>query len=445
MDLAADILIIGAGPAGLNAALGASRSSRRPDILMVDENPSIGGQIWRRSAPAWASRLIETASDHRIRFLSSTTVLQRLGPQSVLAATRQPDGAGMADGTRIDFEKVVLACGARELFLPFPGWTLPGVVGAGGAQALVKSGLNIAGRRVVVAGSGPLLLAVARFLRSKGAVVPMIAEQASPEALRRFALSLIKHPSKAIQGAILRAGLAAVPYRAGSWPIRAEGNDRLERVTIRQQTGEVDVSCDLLACGFGLVPSTHVASILGCTTRDGRVVTDDMLLTTAPGTYSAGEVNGIGGVGCAKIEGKMAGLAAAGLLDQARRLLPARARARRFAALLERAFALRHELTSLARPDTILCRCEDIACDQVRPFATWREAKIHSRCGMGSCQGKVCGPIARYLFGLDPGDARPPSVPVEVARLSAPADPESGTAPHGITALESSSHGDANH
>ncbi|MBL8962816.1 MAG: FAD-dependent oxidoreductase [Phycisphaerae bacterium] len=421
MDHSCDILIIGAGPAGLHAARAASRSTRRPSILLVDENPSIGGQIWRRGAPAWAGRLLAGANACSISYLSSTTVLQRLGPRAVLASTLTPSGRGPI-AARITFDTVILATGARELFLPFPGWTLPGVVGAGGAQALVKSGLDVTGKRMVVAGSGPLLLAVAGFLRSRGALVAAIAEQAPPAAIRRFALSLAGYPTKAFQGLMLRARLASVPYWTGAWPIRATGTDRIERVTIRRGDRDVEIPCDLLACGFGLVPSIHLAAVMGCEIRDGRVVTDDLLTTTAPHVLCAGEANGIGGVECAAIEGEMAGLAAAGMIDPARRLLPARARARRFAALLDSAFAPRSELSSLASPDTILCRCEDVTTGEVKPYTTWREAKIHARCGMGSCQGRVCGPIARYLFGLDPGDARPPAAPVDVAFLAA-ADP----------------------
>src|SRR6185436_2629871 len=149
----------------------------------------------------------------------------------------------------IRYKQLILATGARERLLPFPGWTLPNVCGAGGLQALVKSGLPIEGKRVVVAGSGPLLLAVAAYMRKLGAQIPLIAEQAPLKRLFMFGLSLLGSPAKAVQAAALRGRLAGVSYRTGCWVTAAEGDEKLRSVKLRQDSRTLVVECDYLACG----------------------------------------------------------------------------------------------------------------------------------------------------------------------------------------------------
>src|SRR5262249_10293659 len=159
---------------------------------------------------------------------------------------------------------LVLATGARERFLPFPGWTLPNVMGAGGLQALVKSGLPIAGKRVAVAGSGPLLLAVAKYLREHGAQVPLVAEQAAGASGDRFGLGLIRHPSKWAQAVAIRAGLMGTRYLTSCWPVSAKGSERLESVEFQRAGKTWTEACDYLACGFGLIPNLELPMLLGC-------------------------------------------------------------------------------------------------------------------------------------------------------------------------------------
>src|SRR5439155_8490414 len=160
-----DILIAGAGPAGIAAACAASEGGG--SIGVVDASPAAGGQIWRGETSPWLKRFDAA----RVEFLAHTQVLDAPSPGTLLACS-----AG--EPIELSFNSLILATGARELFLPFPGWTLPNVIGAGGLQALVKGGWPISDRRVIVAGTGPLLLAVAKYLRKRGATVPLIAEQA---------------------------------------------------------------------------------------------------------------------------------------------------------------------------------------------------------------------------------------------------------------------------
>src|SRR5262249_48803875 len=133
----------------------------------------------------------------------------------------------------IAYSKLILCTGARERFLPFPGWTLPNVMGAGGLQAMVKSGVPIEGRSVVVAGTGPLLLPVAAYLREHGAQVPLIAEQASRKAVMSFGAGLLRQPGKALQAIGLTRRLAGIPYRFGCWPVEAKGNAKVESVVVQ--------------------------------------------------------------------------------------------------------------------------------------------------------------------------------------------------------------------
>src|SRR5262249_5030468 len=153
-------LIIGAGPAGLAAATSAALYTK--NVALLDDNPLPGGQIWRQGSaslpPAQAVNWLARLQTSPITAIQQARVVTPLGPQSLLVEV-----AG--EPLELHYEQLILATGARERFLPFPGWTLPGVMGAGGLQALVKGGLPIKGKRIVVAGSGPLLLAVAAYLK----------------------------------------------------------------------------------------------------------------------------------------------------------------------------------------------------------------------------------------------------------------------------------------
>src|SRR5258708_21942577 len=209
-----DILVIGAGPAGLAAACCAAESGRRVGI--VDDNPDLGGQIWRnevaKPSSKEAARWLKRVRLARCEFLPGAQVISQPRPECLLV-----DEKGHA--LELLYRKLIIATGARELFLPFPGWTLPNVMGAGGLQALVKGGLPISGKRVLVAGSGPLLLAVAAYLRQHRAEISMICEQASRATMARFGLALLGQPGKIRQGFSLRRQLAEIPFLTGSWPV----------------------------------------------------------------------------------------------------------------------------------------------------------------------------------------------------------------------------------
>jgi NADPH-dependent 2,4-dienoyl-CoA reductase/sulfur reductase-like enzyme len=284
-------------------------------------------------------------------------------------------------------------------------------------QALVKNGLPIDGKRIVVAGSGPLLLAVAGYLRAHGADVLLIAEQASSVRLAKFGFGLLKYGGKTSQVFALRRELKGVRYLRDCWVVTANGSAKLESVTLQRAGKRWTVSCDYLACGFHLVPNFELAELLDCAIDGGALRVDDFQQTSVPQVYAAGELTGIGGLELSLVEGEIAGLAAAGKHDDARRLFPERAKQRRFADLLNHAFALRDDLKTLAAPETIVCRCEDVVFDRLRAHDSWRAAKLQTRCGMGPCQGRICGSAVEFLFGWKAESVRPPILPVRVESL----------------------------
>jgi D-hydroxyproline dehydrogenase subunit alpha len=404
-----DVLVVGAGPAGLAAAWRAAKSGLR--VSVVDDNPAAGGQIWRgeqaKPSSAEAQEWFERIRSVDIQMINGARVFQQPEAGTLLAET--PEGV-----CELNYTSLVLATGARERFLPFPGWTLPNVMGAGGLQALVKTGLPIEGKRVVVAGSGPLLLAVAAYLRGRGAEVLLIAEQASSVQLVRFGIGSF---SKRSQALALKRQLKGVPYQSGCWVSAAHGEEKLESVTLFRGGKRRQIACDYLACGFHLVPNVELAELLGCLVRDGVVKVDQYQQTTVANVFSAGESTGIGGLELSLVEGEIAGLAAAGNLNEAQKLFPIREKHRKFADLLNRTFALRDELKHLAAPETIVCRCEDVTFERLSVHESWRAAKLQTRCGMGPCQGRVCGGAVEFLFGWRAESVRPPALPVRVESL----------------------------
>ena len=395
----AEVAIIGAGPAGIAAARAAARKAQ---VLLLDDNLRPGGQIWRRNP-----RL--TALPENV---SLKTGVRGLGPwqeRSLLLET--PDGP-----TILQYDRLILATGAREMFLPCKGWTLPNVIGAGALQALIKEGWNIRGKRIVIGGTGPLLLAVASLARKQGGKVLSILEQAPVNRVLAFAAQTALCPGKASQA--IKLGSGALPaYRTSSFMVEAIGKDRLTAVIYQVREKRYQVDCDIAAVGYGLLPNNELAVLMGCETRDRYVVVDHDQQTTVDNVFGAGEITGIGGIEKSMIEGEIAGLRATGQsADHCRRC---RNLSWKFAKLLETSFRLSPALKNLVTDDTVLCRCEDVKFGEVNQFQSWRLAKLQRRIGMGPCQGRVCGPAFSFLCGRELLDQEPVSVrpPVSATTL----------------------------
>jgi len=409
-----DVLVVGAGPAGMAAAQTAATHGLR--VGMIDAHAHPGGQVWRRDVRHGVPRTARQA-------IAALSTVEPLLQSTVLAVQARELLLETPHGSRhLQFDSLVLATGARELLLPFPGWTLPGVNGAGGLQALAKQGWPIAGKRVVVAGSGLLLLAAAATLRKHGARVLGIHEQAPAGAIAAFAWQLRHWPARMMQAVGLRARLAGIPYRTGSIVRAAEGARGLCSVVVEGPRGARRIDCDHLAIGYGLVPDTGLAQLAGCTMdRSGShpvVAVDALLRTSVDGVYAAGEACGIGGLAAARVEGRIAGHMAAGALADASALLPEREHARQFARLLAHCFALSPRVRQLADANTIVCRCEDVRLGAIGAFDDARAARLATRCGMGACQGRICGTALAELGYFPRGGMRPPLFPARLATLA---------------------------
>jgi D-hydroxyproline dehydrogenase subunit alpha len=406
-----DVLVVGGGPAGLAAAVAAARCGKI--VTLADEQFSVGGQIWRGmadSAGTFAERYLAEMFRKNVRILSSATVFDL--PDEQTAALLTPTG-------RLDvrFQSLILATGARELYLPFPGWTLPGVFGAGGLQALVKGGLPIQGKRVLVAGSGPLLMAVAKTLAGKGARIVRILEQAPPGRLRELTLSLWKRPDKLGQSlGFLGVARKLLP---GWWVQEAKGRERLDEVVATDGKQTKTFACDYLACGYGLVPNLELAQLAGCRIVEGFVKVEEFQRTSSGQVFAVGELTAIGGVDAAAVQGAIAGFAAGGAPGLARKLARERQKAHDWAMALAQAYPLREEVLRLAQDNTPVCRCEDVRFGGLQGRGGFRDAKLHTRLGMGACQGRICGAACRAMFGWEEPAVRTPITPVPLRALCA--------------------------
>lgn len=466
------VCIVGAGPAGLAAASEATRSGVR--VILLDAGAGLGGQFWRHAAAG--SQLSGDLHHDRgeyARLASAVGAAEDAGQlvylpeHHVWSLTVQDDGcvvnaicrsqspgvpetrsgtdSGAPTETVVRADYLILATGAYDLQIPFPGWDIPGVMTIGAVQALLKGNDVLAGQRVVLAGTGPFLLPVAAGLAGRGAQVLGVHEAASPLAwLGRLPL-LARNPAKVREAVGYGVTLARhrVPLKQRSTVVAASGPDRLRSVTVARldRTGrlhpgsERTVATDILAVGWGFQPQLELALAAGCALRstasgDAVVQVDHTQRTSQDRVFAAGEATGVGGAQLALAEGTIAGAAAA----RAARLTPGTApvpesayrrrdELRRFAAALDEIYQVPASWLAGVEPDTVLCRCEEVTvADLSRAVALGardlRTAKLLSRAGMGWCQGRICGYATACLVEQQSGTARDPRQGLERAVAS---------------------------
>jgi len=428
-----DVVIVGAGPAGLSAARAAAQTQAHARIAVLDDNPRAGGQVWRHGpayppATALNERLDALLRAGNVDVFSSARVVAPLGDRSLLVESAQH---GVLE---LGCERLILATGARERLLPFPGWTLPGVFGAGGLQALVKGGWPIAGRRVLVGGTGPLLLAAAATLRAEGARVVTIAEEATTSSMARFAGTLARHPRQAWQALRLGMALRGVPMRRATRIAAIEGDGRVVGAVLEGAGGRTrTVACDAVAIGWGLVPQTELAQALGCALAPrlgaAAIVVDDAQRSSVAGVSAAGECTGVAGALAARLQGEIAGTTAAAELrgqpSDTRALATRLAHEHDFAAAVAATFPMPGDWAARLRDDTLVCRCEDVAWSAVRAQPDLRAAKLATRCGMGHCQGRLCHDTLAAMMHWPRLAQRAPLAPAPLAALLAIPEPPS--------------------
>jgi NADPH-dependent 2,4-dienoyl-CoA reductase/sulfur reductase-like enzyme len=215
----------------------------------------------------------------------------------------------------------------------------------------------------------------------------------------------------------LKSKLLSIKYVPDCYVVSAEGNGKLEAVNLARKGKNWQVECDMLAGGFHLVPNIELAQMLGCKVENGCVTVDEFQQTSIENLFCAGEPTGIGGVEKSLIEGKIAGFSVVEEFEKAKELFSERLKSQRFADALNKTFALRDELKKLPHTETIICRCEDVRFGDLKNYDSFREAKLQIRCGMGSCQGRICGAATEFLFDWRNDSVRPPIFPVKLENL----------------------------
>jgi len=468
-----DLAVVGAGPAGLAAAVTALAVGLR--VVLLERGAALGGQYWRQPAPssgpgrleegeladlhhslgtfrALRERVTEGERSRRLRLLLRTQVwtAARSGGLVVLSTAGTGPGA-VAEEVRA--RRLVLATGAHDVALPFPGWDLPGVMTVGGLQALLKGSGVVAGRRVVLGGSGPFLLPVAVGLARRGATVVGVHEASSPRRWARHLPAVARNLDRVAEGVALAAELARlrVPVQVGSMVVRADGTDEVEGVSVQRVDSDGHLvagslrrlEADTVGVGWGFAPVIDLAVTLGCVVRagvDGRLAVgvDGRQRTSVPEVLVAGEASGVGGAGLALAEGELAAYTAFDDLSgplvktpptgpasaQRRRTVGRRgARQRAFASALQQVHPVPAAWTQTLTPQTLLCRCEDVPVQQVlalvaRGADSVRQVRQLTRVGMGWCQGRTCEAACTLLVNGG-GRARATGPPAAHERLVA--------------------------
>jgi len=460
-----DLLIIGSGFAGIAAA--AEFKNSRLRVAVVDENLHVGGQLLRtipqnlgkkeRFRPDYVKRIgfsfIEAAKQNRIDIYNNTRILAIYPDRRVLIER---------EGKRVEelwCGAIIIATGARERYLPFKGWTLPGVYSTGMAQVLMKSSAVLPANRVVVAGTGLFLYSVAYELVKNGAKVPAVYEQSPLLDKLQLMPALMHQVSKAIEGARFMSRLlfSGTAMRFRHRVIEARGSGSVESVVLARvdqhgrtiQGSEKIVPTQALAIGYGFVPNVELLQMAGCqldydVEKGGWVaVTDDHLETCVSSVYAAGEVTGIGGALKSINEGRLAALSIREQIGevpsrlaekQRKKLLWQRSHHMEFVRLFNGLYRIPVAAYDDVPDETIVCRCEDVTVGAVKDairlgLKTPAALKLAVRTGMGNCQGRTCGAILFDLLSgiggtsaldLQPFCVRPPIKPVSIASLINP-------------------------
>lgn len=443
--------MIGAGPAGGEAAL--VLAAHGVDVVLLDENAAAGGQVWRRRFDNAGE---DEGADLRRRLATSSV---RMLPGARVWHLEPADGGFAVDylvggaARQLTCRVLIVATGARERVVPCPGWTLPGVIGLAGATALIKGQGVVPGRTVLVAGSGPLLYALAAELLDRGVRVPAVVDLARRRDWLRAAATLAARPALAATGArwMARIARARVPMLFGHAVGAIEGEARVAAAVVGavdadhapRAGAELRFAVDAVCLGHGLAPTVEAAALLGAGLRfdDGDrswgIVAEADGTTRIPGLFVAGDGVTITGAAAAPLAGRLAASSALRLLRPYRPVGATLGRAHAAAARFGRATALvatpRDGAYAALAPETIACRCESVTVAALDRAITEGATAIGSlkgatRAGMGPCGGRMCADTlaARLAFrcgcplaAVEPGVARSPLRPVPLGTFAA--------------------------
>lgn len=457
------LTIIGAGPAGITAASVAAEAGVK--VTVIDDNPTPGGQYYRQSPPEFdisdqaaahsghseAAALYAKLDHPNIQMVHNLRVWG-VFDERTLALTDEEDTF------TLETDKVILATGAYDRPLAFPGWTLPGVMGAAAVLRMIKTQWILPGKRVLLAGLGPLQLALADLLLKSGVDVVCVAEATNLLSSGRHITGFWGHWGrlKEAYGYYRTLQQHRVPLLFDHAIISAGGETGVETATIArldrsgapisgtEQTYEVDTIC----LGYGFLPSFQLPVAFGCDLRFSQQLQwyvpyhNAHMETTVPGVFVAGDVTDMGGAQVAAAEGCVAGLVAAQQLGSTvleSNLSSALAQLRhlnQLATTLQNIYAFRPGLDYLMQADTMICRCEDVGYEDVKKSIavgaiSLSQVKLWTRAGMGYCQGRICSSLIASLIAhetdveiseLKPLSVRPPIHPIRLGALASESD-----------------------
>jgi NADPH-dependent 2,4-dienoyl-CoA reductase/sulfur reductase-like enzyme len=452
------IVVIGAGPAGMAAAIEAV--ARGCHVTVLDESARPGGQIYRQADPRldgsdFAART-ELARKKQLLHRFDEVVRQMdYRARAVAYAAFRNGEIHVTAGDRTEAltpDAVILATGMRERSIAFPGWTLPGVMFAGGAQAILKSQRVAPGKTAIVAGCGPLPIVVASQLTRAGVRVAALASLRSTRAMLRDPSGLwhgrdIVSEGLRYEWTLLRA---RVPRWTGFAPVRALGSERLEAVQLARidKRGQVmsgtmrEVTCDLLAINYGFVANAELAAMAGARMRYDPDAgfwlpeTDEQGRTSLPWLYAAGDTAGLRGALIAESEGTIVGAAAAlgsrtgAASDALSEAIASRRRYGAFQRAVRETLRVPSALWRATTDDTVVCRCENVRFSEIRGaleggHQSLNAIKRNTRAGMGWCGGRMClhsvAALAELHAGISPENMmtpRPLARPVAFAALA---------------------------
>lgn len=420
-----DVFIAGGGIAGLAAAEILAEAGK--DFILVDEYPYIGGQ-YLRDNPDY--RPLDTSTrKYGFHLKDKLGQMDNIWSETLIVGYYQSGEIAVVRKGKplvIKAEKILIATGAREKFLPFPGWTLPGVISAGAVQALVKTSGYLPAKNAVIAGTGPFLLAVAYEFEKAGGKVIEVAELNPIRKLIGFTPALfdLEKGKEGIKYLTKLFGKITYGWRV----VETIQNGERLKVVLEKKGKRREIDTELLAIGYGFVPNIEFAQLCGCAVNyrpelGGWIVEVDDNMSCGKNMYAAGEVTGIGGARKALIEGKLAALNILGKEDKI--LRKKRNHEVKFAAKLNTVYSVPPQLWTSIPDNTIICRCEDVTMGEIRRaaeegFVSTRGIKGATRVGMGNCQGRTCFPIVMEFLrshkGVKPEavSIRPPIKPVDV-------------------------------
>ncbi len=450
-----DIAIIGAGPAGMAAAIAARKHGA--SVVLLDEQCAAGGQIYRGITNAPAGRLDIFGPDYGAgatlaRDFAASGARHIIGA-SVWQVTAERQVHYLLDGSvrSVQAGRVLLCTGAMERPFPIPGWTLPGVLTAGAAQILLKGSGLAPSQPVVLAGCGPLLYLLGWQYVRAGVPIAAIVDTTDGTDYRRA----IRHAGGALagwryltKGLALMAALkkAGIPFYKGATDLHVLGEGQAKGLGFVSGGIRREIDSPLVLLHQGVVPNTQFSWSLRARHEwdDAQLcwspVTDTWGELDVPGIFVAGDGGGIGGARVAALQGELAGLAAASQIDR----LTADARDRLAAPLraeMREHLFIRPFLDALYRPKkanripadtTIVCRCEEVTAGDIRSYVALgctgpNQVKSFGRCGMGPCQGRQCGLTVTEVIadacGLPPEQIgyfriRPPIKPITLGELA---------------------------